>query len=77
MSAAISKELGIIDRIAGGRSPRVGLGVLSGAEDTDVRVSVLAEVYFIHISVVSRKDWSLRGGRAIGRAIVKWLADNS
>jgi len=77
MSAAISKELGIADRIAGGRTPRVALGVLSGAEDTNVRVSVLAEVYFIHIPVVNRKDWSLRGGRAIGRAIVKWLADNS
>ncbi len=77
MSAEISNELGIFDRIAGGRDPRVGLGVLNGAEDTDVRVSVLAEVYFIHLPVASRKDWSLRGGRAIGRAIVKWLADNS
>lgn len=77
MSDAISKELGIADRIAGGRDPRVALGILSGAEDTDVRVSVLAEVYFIHIPVVNRKDWSSRGGRAIGRAIVEWLADNS
>jgi N-acetylmuramoyl-L-alanine amidase len=76
MSAEIAAELGIRDRIAGGRNPRVALGVLSGAEDTDVRVSVLAELYFIHVPVPNSTDWSTRGGKAIGRAILKWLGDN-
>jgi N-acetylmuramoyl-L-alanine amidase len=68
MSAEIAAELGIRDRIAGGREPRQALGVLSGAEDTDGRVAVLAEVYVV--------DWSTRGGQAIGRAILKWLRAN-
>ena len=76
MSAEIAAELGIRDRIAGGRNPRQELGVLSGAEDTDVRVSVLAEVYFIHVRVPDVVDWSTRGGQAIGRAILKWLRAN-
>jgi N-acetylmuramoyl-L-alanine amidase len=50
--------------------------VLSGAEDTDVRVAVLAEVYFIDVSVPDVVDWSTRGGQAIGRAILKWLRAN-
>ncbi|MEG3901386.1 N-acetylmuramoyl-L-alanine amidase [Microcoleus sp. B4-C5] len=77
MSAEIASELGIRDRIARGRDPRKALGVLSGAEDTDVRVSVLAEIYFMDAPVANRKDWSERGGRAVGRAILKWLAANS
>jgi N-acetylmuramoyl-L-alanine amidase len=76
MSAEIAAELGIRDRIAGGRDPRQALGVLSGAEDTDVRVSVLAEVYFIDVRVPNVVDWSTRGGQAIGRAILKWLRAN-
>ena len=76
MSAEIAAELGIRDRIAGGRNPRLRLGVLSGAEDTDVRVSVLAEVYFIHVRVPDVVDWSTRGGQAIGRAILNWLRAN-
>jgi hypothetical protein len=76
MSAEIAAELGIRDRIAGGREPRQALGVLSGAEDTDVRVAVLAEVYFIDVSVPDVVDWSTRGGQAIGRAILKWLRAN-
>ena len=76
MSAEIAAELGIRDRIANGRDPRLALGVLSGAEDTNVRVSVLAEVYFIDAPVANRTDWSQRGGKAIGRAILKWLATN-
>jgi N-acetylmuramoyl-L-alanine amidase len=76
MSAEIAAELGIRDRIAGGRDPRQALGVLSGAEDTDVRVSVLAEVYFIDVRVPDVVDWSTRGGQAIGKAIVKWLRAN-
>ena len=51
MTAEIAKELGIRDRIANGREPRQKLGVLSGAEDTNVRVSVLAELYFIQVPV--------------------------
>ena len=77
MSAEIASELGINDRIARGRDPRQALGVLSGAEDTDVRVSVLAEIYFMDAPVANRKDWSERGGRAVGRVILKWLAANS
>jgi N-acetylmuramoyl-L-alanine amidase len=76
MSAEIAAELGISDRIANGREPRQALGVLSGAEDTNVRVSVLAEVYFIDAPVANRTDWSQRGGRAIGRSILKWLVTN-
>lgn len=76
MSAEIAAELGIPDRIANGRDPRQALGVLSGAEDTNVRVSVLAEVYFIDAPVSNRTDWSQRGGKAIGRSILKWLATN-
>lgn len=73
MSAEIANELGIRDRIANGRNPRLNLGVLSGAEDTNVRVAVLAELYFIHVPVPDTKDWSTRGGEAIARAILKWL----
>ncbi|MGI0487128.1 N-acetylmuramoyl-L-alanine amidase [Pantanalinema rosaneae CENA516] len=76
MSAEIAAELGIRDRIARGRDPRVALGVLSGAEDTNVRVSVLAELYFMDAPVTDHTDWSERGGRAVGRAILKWLAAN-
>ena len=77
MSAEISKELGIRDRIRNGRNPRQDLGVLSGAEDTNVRVAVLAELYFIHVEVPDAEDWSTRGGKAIARAILKWLGNNS
>lgn len=76
MSAEIATELGIRDRIAKGRDPRQGLGVLSGAEDTDVRVSVLAELYFIHVPVADTNDWSKRGGKALARAILRWLEAN-
>lgn len=76
MSAEIAAELGIRDRIARGRNPRLKLGVLNGAEDTNVRVSVLAEIYFIHVPVPNVVDWSKRGGQAVGRAIVQWLKAN-
>jgi len=72
MSAEISNELSIRDRIKTG-DPRRKLGVLNGAEDTDVRVSVLAELYFISTPVSDVVDWSTRGGQAVGRAILKWL----
>ena len=77
MSAEIAEELGIVDRIAGGRDPRADFLVLSGAEDTDVRVSVLAELYFIHLPVPNTTDWSTRGGEAIARAILQWLDETS
>ncbi len=76
MSAEIAKELGIPDRIRNGRDPRQVLEVLKGAEDTDVRVSVLAELYFIHVPVANAVDWSTRGGQAVGRAILDWLRAN-
>jgi len=77
MSAEIAKELGIRDRIAGGRDPRQCLEILSGAEDTDVRVSVLALLYFISVRVPNARDWSKRGGEAVGRAILKWLRETA
>lgn len=76
MSAEIAKELGITDRIKNGRDPKQKLGVLRGAEDTDVRVAVLAELYFIHVPVRDPVDWSTRGGQAVGRAILAWLKAN-
>ncbi|MCY7279183.1 MAG: N-acetylmuramoyl-L-alanine amidase [Phormidesmis sp. CAN_BIN44] len=71
ISNRVSKALGITD--GGARQAR--LGVLSGAEDTNVRASVLAEVYFIddRISAPSLQDFSTRGGAAIGQAILDWL----
>ena len=74
MSAEIAAELGIKDRIAGGRNPRLHQGILKGAESTDIRVSVLAELYFIHVPIPDVVDWSTRGGKALARAILKWLA---
>ena len=76
MSAEIAAELGIRDRIAGGRDPLQHLGVLNGAESTDVRASVLAELYFIHVPVPDVVDWSTRGGEAVGRSILQWLEAN-
>lgn len=76
MSAEIAAELGIRDRIAGGRDPRLHLGILKGAESTDVRVAVLAELYFIHVPIPDVVDWSTRGGEAVARAILKWLEAN-
>ncbi len=77
MSAEIAKELSIRDRIAGGRDPRQSLEILSGAEDTNVRVSVLALLYFISVRVPNARDWSRRGGQAVGRAILKWLRETA
>ncbi|MCU0526799.1 MAG: N-acetylmuramoyl-L-alanine amidase [Elainella sp. Prado103] len=77
MSDQIASTLGIRDRLARGRDPRAALGVLSGAEDTDVRVSVLAELYFMDAPVADRKNWSKLGGQAVGQAIVDWLASNT
>jgi N-acetylmuramoyl-L-alanine amidase len=82
ISAEMSKTLGLIN----GGAKQARLGVLSGAEDTSVRAAVLAEVYFIDFvgGTVSGKsfpkpdlkDYSNRGGEAIGRAIVDWLKKN-
>jgi N-acetylmuramoyl-L-alanine amidase len=77
MSAEIARELGIRDRIANGRNPRQALAVLSGAEDTNVRTCVLAELYFMHVPVPDSTDWSTRGGEAIGRAILQWLRETA
>lgn len=73
ISAEVAKELGIPDRNRRNGTPKRSLGVLSGAEETDVRASVLAEVYFIHVPVPDTADWSTRGGRAVGRGILAWL----
>jgi N-acetylmuramoyl-L-alanine amidase len=77
ISTELAQELGIRDRNKHSGTPRRALGVLSGAEDTDVRVSVLAEVYFIHVPVPNFQDWSTRGGKAIARAIIKWLKETA
>ena len=76
ISDAIASELDIDDRIARGRNIRQAFRVLSGAKETDVRAAVLAEIYFIHVPVADRKDWSKRGGKALGRSIANWLSDN-
>jgi len=76
MNTEIAAELGIRDRVAGGRYPRLHLEILSGAESTDVRVSVLAELYCIHVHVPDVVDWSTRGGEAAARAILRWLNTN-
>lgn len=82
ISAEMSKTLGLPN----GGAKQARLGVLSGAEDTNVRAAVLAEVYFIDFvgGTVGGKSFpkpdlktsSTRGGEAIGRAIVDWLEKN-
>lgn len=71
ISAELSDELNLTN----GGGKQANLGVLSGAEDTNVRAAVLAEVYFIDdvLSKPPLSDFSTRGGEAIGRAILKWL----
>jgi N-acetylmuramoyl-L-alanine amidase len=82
ISAEMSKTLGLPN----GGAKQARLGVLSGAEDTNVRAAVLAEVYFIDFvggtvggksfPAPDLKNSSTRGGEAIGRAIVNWLEKN-
>ncbi|NJL10054.1 MAG: N-acetylmuramoyl-L-alanine amidase [Calothrix sp. SM1_7_51] len=74
MSAAMSDELNIPNR---GVKDNLALLVLSGAEDTNVRASVLAELYFLDATVPNRRDWSQRGGKAMGEAIVQWLKETA
>ncbi len=79
MSKEIAQELGIRDRGA----KQANFDVLTGAESTDVKVSVLAELYFINFRGGSvggitfpkpdLKNDSKRGGEAVGRAIVDFL----
>lgn len=79
MSKEIAQELGIRDRGA----KQANFDVLTGAESTDVKVSVLAELYFINFKggIVlgssypkpDLKDYSERGGEAVGRAIRDFL----
>jgi N-acetylmuramoyl-L-alanine amidase len=52
------------------------LGVLSGAETTDVRASVLAECYFMDAVRSSHEQYSRFAGEAIGKAIESWLRKN-
>lgn len=71
ISRQVSQALGITD----GGAKQARLGVLSGAEDTNVRAAVLAEVYFIddRINDPPLQNFSTRGGKAIGQAILDWL----
>jgi N-acetylmuramoyl-L-alanine amidase len=52
------------------------LGILSGAESTDVRASVLAECYFMDTPSTAHRDNSMLAGKAIGYAIEAWLKAN-
>lgn len=72
----VATELGIPLRRGDGVNATRSLGVLSGAEDTNVQVAVLAEVYFMDVPGLNLKEMSTRGGKAIGRAILKWLEKN-
>ena len=79
MSTEIAKELGIPD----GGAKTANFGVLSGAEDTNVKASVLAELYFINFQggpvrgksfpKPDLKNDSKRGGEAVGRTIRDFL----
>jgi N-acetylmuramoyl-L-alanine amidase len=79
LAGMIATELSKTLNITNGGAKKAKLGVLSGAEDTNVRVAVLAEVYFIDFKgngtspKPNLNDYSTRGGEAIGRAIVEWL----
>lgn len=55
------------------------LGILSGAEATDVRACVLAECYFMDSikNNLTLRDNSRLAGTAIGKAIEIWLTKNS
>lgn len=63
------KSLGYSNR---GAKPQA-LGVLSGAETTDTRASVLAECYFMDAVPTGQRDNSRLAGLAIGQAVEKWL----
>lgn len=82
LAELISKELSATLNIPNGGAKQARFGVLSGSEDTNVRASVLAEVYFIDFrgnSSLPRPnltDFSTRGGEAVGRAILAWLNQN-
>ncbi|MEC4984501.1 MAG: N-acetylmuramoyl-L-alanine amidase [Oscillatoria sp. PMC 1068.18] len=79
MSKEIAQELNIPD----GGAKTANFGVLSGAEDTNVKAAVLAELYFINfkggtVGGISfpkpdLKNDSIRGGEAVGRAIRDFL----
>jgi|GEM_PF-2477734 N-acetylmuramoyl-L-alanine amidase len=82
----IADELSQALNILNGGGKRLGLGILSGAETTNVKAAVLAEVYFIDFvgGTVGGKSFpkpnlkqdSKAGGEAIGKAILKWLKAN-
>lgn len=74
MSRAMATALDIRDR---GVKDNINLLVLSGAEDTNVRAAVLAELYFLDAPVANRSNWSQRGGRAMGESLVQWLKETA
>jgi N-acetylmuramoyl-L-alanine amidase len=86
LASMISAEMSTALGLPNGGAKQAKLGVLSGAEDTNVRAAVLAELYFIDFvgGTVGGKSFpkpdfknsSTRGGEAIGRAIVDWLRKN-
>ena len=74
ISAEIASELQIPNR---GMKEENWL-ILSGAKKTNVRAATLAEIYFIDVQAPKPplKDFSTRGGTALGRAILTWLQRN-
>ncbi|MEM9008029.1 MAG: N-acetylmuramoyl-L-alanine amidase [Cyanobacteria bacterium P01_F01_bin.86] len=74
ISAEIASELRIRDRGV----KEANLLILSGAKQTNVRAATLAEIYFIDVQSPKPplRDFSTRGGTALGRAILTWLQRN-
>ena len=74
ISSQLSSKLGLINR---GAKPQA-LGVLSGAETTNTRASVLAECYFMDAAVYGKQsDLSRKAGEAIAAGIISWLKDTA
>lgn len=75
VARTLHQSLGYTNR---GAKPQA-LGVLSGAENTDVRACVLAECYFMDAikNPLTLRDNSRLAGQAIGIAIKTWLAINN
>lgn len=74
---AIAQELRITLRRGNGVNNSLGVAILGGAEDTNVRAAVLSEGYFIDVpNIPNRRDWSTRYGQALGRGILQWLREN-
>lgn len=73
LATALAKEFNITDR--GVKSDRM-LGVLSGSEDTNCKISVLMEPFFMDaVPKVDMKNWSERAGLVAARTIIKYFSN--